>query len=683
VRRRTAAVLAHYSERSRDGAGRSTLARAAWRSLSAAAGRGDPAAIEAIWQAWLRHPDDERWELLTQCRGERALAGAVLAAVIDPARAATSRSVIGAFCVRRGIVPDGGAERALLHLMAGQPEQYRAADPDGSALDAAYQAAAEPVRAALRQAMADSGELDLVRVIATRGGDAGVGAATEAERAYLAAELARRRDWPRLWRLALDLPLAEAVAAVRRLPAGWRPADEAGRQLLTRLAAASEAGIAALAAPAVTRMRGRDIARYCRFAPDGSEMAVAWSRAKEQRGVPWLLSHLEITLHGLPGGHRLETFPEDGTSPSAPRTLHFGAGAVFATLDYRSGKSRLIRYVPGHGLDELTKFNVSDWYLGLAAVPAGFVVALCGRLLHGTAEPGSPLRDVTPPGLCVPGRTGSITHVASEPRTGRLAVVVTRPEHVPDSVAVLSPDFQVLGHADFPEAGGPPVEHIGFCGPERLITCQARTGRLWSWEADPLLAAEATTVFPGTCPKEVQPLPSAGLIVIDTKATIDREGRLRPDASDWVNVNTRHFREYLDAGTLRPVACPAVLEWARQPDEAFDRYHRFDLSPDGEHAALSRWVPANRDALEWPELEVRNLIREEISELVRRPLAHSRPACLSAVAGLLAGRRPGDQTAVAVLRLLRACLEYRFGTDVAVGGQPPTLSADDIAVSPG
>jgi hypothetical protein len=142
MRRRTAAILARYSERARDDSARSPLARAAWRSLSAAAGRGDLAAIEAIWQAWLRHPDDGRWELLTQWRGERALADAVLAAVIDPARAATSRSAIGAFCVRRGIVPDGDAERALLHLMAGQPDQHRAADPDGSALGAAYRAAA-------------------------------------------------------------------------------------------------------------------------------------------------------------------------------------------------------------------------------------------------------------------------------------------------------------------------------------------------------------------------------------------------------------------------------------------------------------------------------------------------------------------------------------------------------------
>ncbi|HXC82397.1 MAG TPA: hypothetical protein VNV62_11165 [Trebonia sp.] len=37
---------------------------------------------------------------------------------------------------------------------------------------------------------------------------------------------------------------------------------------------------------------------------------------------------------------------------------------------------------------------------------------------------------------------------------------------------------------------------------------------------------------------------------------------------------------------------------------------------------------------------------------------------------------------VAVLGLLRACLEHRFGTDVAIGaaGSQPVADADDIAL---
>jgi hypothetical protein len=148
VHHQTAVFLAFYSERSHGAPLRYPLARAAWRTLAAAAARGDHNAIEAIWQAWLRHPDDERWELLAQCRGAQEMADAVFAAATDPARPAASRAAIGAFCTSRSLVPAGNAERAVFYLLVGQQAQHRAADPAGEALRTAYQAADEPVRAA-------------------------------------------------------------------------------------------------------------------------------------------------------------------------------------------------------------------------------------------------------------------------------------------------------------------------------------------------------------------------------------------------------------------------------------------------------------------------------------------------------------------------------------------------------
>jgi hypothetical protein len=144
-------------------------ARRAWRILKDAADRGDHVALDVMWQVWLRHPGDEIWESLARWRGERRLATDAVAAVTDPDRDTTRRYVIGNFCVRRGIVPDEDAERALFFTMAGQPEQRRAADPEGSWLAAAYRAASEPVRAALRETLADSGDLELLRVLAERG----------------------------------------------------------------------------------------------------------------------------------------------------------------------------------------------------------------------------------------------------------------------------------------------------------------------------------------------------------------------------------------------------------------------------------------------------------------------------------------------------------------------------------
>jgi hypothetical protein len=616
VRRRTAAILARYSERAR----------------------------EAIWQAWLRHPDDERWELLTRYRGEQALASTALAAVTDPARAATARSAIGAFCVRRGIVPAGDAERALFYLMAGQPEQHRAADPDGTALAAAYQAAAEPVRAALRAAMADSGGLDLVRVVATRDGDKGN---SEAEREYLAAELARRRDWPRLWRLALDLPLAEAAAAVRRLPVDWRPADEAGRQLLARLAAASQAEIEGLFAPKVVRLltQRRVFPTGCIFAPDGSAVAV---RVWDSDTRP------SLTLYALPSGHREAEF-RDSARLGHDEVTVFDGGMAYLRRQGRSYEASLVRYVRGHGTEEFTVSDVRFAYSPLprsrrmAAVSGGFIVVTAsGRLLLGTVDPGSGPRDVTPPGL----NLYDATRVVSEPQSGRIAIVIRRHPYTSDDLLILGPDFKVIGQATVRETIGADISWVGFCCPDRLITRHGPT-RLRSWRVGPPMVVEAATELRAEqriyLPHIVQSLPSAGLIMVESLG-----------------------REYLNAGTLRPTACPAALAWAPPHDG-----HLF-LSPDGGGAAL--WRSWREQGSYKGEIEVRDLVREEISELVRRPLARFRVADLAAVTDLTG--RAGDRPVSAALSLLRACLERRFGADVAVGDQPPAPSADDIAISP-
>jgi hypothetical protein len=80
------------------------------------------------------------------------------------------------------------------------------------------------------------------------------------------------------------------------------------------------------------------------------------------------------------------------------------------------------------------------------------------------------------------------------------------------------------------------------------------------------------------------------------------------------------------------------------------------------------------------DLEVRDLRLGEISELVKRPMASSRPADLNAVAE--AGEYTTSQETAEVTRLMRACLEYRFGADIGLGtttGSPG--GADDIALT--
>jgi hypothetical protein len=645
------------------------LGRLSWRTLRSAADRGDRNAIEAVWQGWLRRPDDERWDLLTRWRGAQPMAGVVFAAAADPARPAAARAALGAFCARHQLTPCEPPERARFYLLTGQPEQHRAADPDGSALAAAYRAADEPLRAELRQAMADAGELDLVRVVAAGCADAargaGAGTATQAERAYLSAELARRQDWPRLWRLALDLPLAETIAAARQLPARWQPPNENGRRLLTRLAAASPAEIAALATPVVTRLDiGTTLSTDCQFAPDGSNLAIRVRRPGSRRGMRRSPAEHFTTVYALPGGRQLHTLSH-GHDFLSSCTLHLGAATV--CVDDRGGH-RLVRHVRGHGVDELTRFDVSA-VPRLALVRDGFVVAMSGRLQHGTAEPGSGLRDVTR----FVGRHAAVRLLAGEPGTGRVAVVVT------DGLVILGPDLHVIAATyDRPDRNDSlRIAEIRFCGPSVLITCDEGTGRFRSWRVDAPMTEQASTVLPHTFPTRFQPLASAGLIVVESQANADPDGTLRPTRRVH-RSRTRFFREYLDAGTLQPVECPAVLGWSRHPDEGHERFERLTVSPDRGLAALTRsrsrpngWVD---------EVEVRDLARQEVSELASRPLARSRPASLAAITDL-AGRARGDD-ALAVLGLLRACLEYRFDADVAIGrGTRPVAGGDDIALT--
>jgi hypothetical protein len=120
-------------------------------------------------------------------------------------------------------------------VLTGQRAQHRTEDPDGALLAEAYRAGRDEQRAAVRQALAGADDLDLVRVVAGAGRDA-VATVTPAEVSYLADELAGRQDWPRLWQLALDLPLAGAVIAASRFGDSWQPDDDAGQVLLRKLA---------------------------------------------------------------------------------------------------------------------------------------------------------------------------------------------------------------------------------------------------------------------------------------------------------------------------------------------------------------------------------------------------------------------------------------------------------------
>jgi hypothetical protein len=205
----------------------------AWERLARLGDSRNPSeARDGLWRAWVYAPDDEGWALLTRWLGGQALERLFAAAAYPRVAIADA---LAAFCARHGLAPEEPAERVRFYALTGQREQRRALDPDGALLAAVYQAADREARAALRQALATDGDLDVVRVVAGAGASSRAADMTQDERQYLIGQLSGRRDWAGLWELAQDLPLLDAIAAVRMIDAGWRPGRQRDHDLFALL----------------------------------------------------------------------------------------------------------------------------------------------------------------------------------------------------------------------------------------------------------------------------------------------------------------------------------------------------------------------------------------------------------------------------------------------------------------
>lgn len=443
------------------------------------------------------------------------------------------------------------------------------------------------------------------------------------EREYLVRQLAARAEWARLWRLILEFPLVETVTAMRHFRGDWCPADEDGQRLFALLAGTSPEAVSPVVVEAVTRVAvGSRRIHWVSFAPDGSEIGV-------QRPRPGVL-RFATTRYALPSGRRIQRYPG-----FASRSAYLGQTVAYVRLVLFSPRPRfeVIRHGT-YGREVLWAGLTRRFAPRLVQVPGGFVVSIGNRLLSGTATPGSGLRELPLRGLC-PDSGGRIAGMATDPASGRLLITM-RHEPLPNwtsagySIAVLNPGFQVISWTRCGQYGERmPV----FCGSDLIVT-QGNDGLLHSWQVGPPLACGARTRSGGRGETGFQPLPkpdrpypirslpTAGLIAVRTT-------QLEP----WT---------WLDARTLDRSDPPAWLGDARQ----------FWVSPSGGHLAVRR-----NDA----ELEVR-LRLDTITRLLARPLATALPADLAAVTAAQSfGLQPAAKTAIG---LLRACLEYRFGSDV-------------------
>jgi hypothetical protein len=374
------------------------LPRRSWKSIKSAGNRLNSGPRQRAYRGALADwaaagaPDDARREVLAEwAGGEERFARDVMSMATTPG---ADHAALTAFCLRNGIAPQDPADRALFFALTGQTGQRLALDPDGSLLADASRLAGPSRRAALREAMTSDASLDVVRLVA--GSGPLVTELTPEERERFTRLLADRRDWAALWRLALELPVPEAVAAVRLADPGWRPATQRDRDLFGLLAEASPADVRrareAMDQAEVIHLEVPGKVRAGALSDDGRRVAV-WthdsSPADPRSTWPEAPSPGTVSVYSLPDGalvarHAVTIWHEASLAYSG------GTLAAFTARLREAPWAAWLYHCPEDGPVELTYHD--DHMAGhgpagehgtvaMAAFGDGFVTARLGNLL--------------------------------------------------------------------------------------------------------------------------------------------------------------------------------------------------------------------------------------------------------------------------------------------------------------
>jgi hypothetical protein len=600
--------LARRADRLREDGTRGRRARHAWETLTAAADRFDATAAAALRETWLRNPREVTWpDVARWCSPAD-----VLAAAVAPHRSAAARAAIGVFCRRHDLLPDNDIDTVLFFVLTGQHERYEAVDPHGTLLAGGYRGASDATKTALRQTMLGLGAVSLVRVIADRPDRA----LTMAEGDYLATQLANARDWDQLWRIVPTIPFAGAVRAAK-LFGDWRPADGAGRRLLTLLAAADPQVVGAVADAAVTRFKGRYPLGFS-FAPDGSELAI-----RESKGT---------TIVDPRTGDRLVDHPDREQLD----VLALGDGVIV----HKGGQGNDFSVIRGTPRRPHEVIAVDKPGSAIGAVPGGFVVSYDGHLVYHSANRLLRREFVGEPQLGQGGMAFGMT--ASDPTTGRIVMRAGGVGREAELV-LLDADLTRLARLE-----GERYYRNAFCGPDRLV--QWRWGEhraMGSWRRDGQTFVRTAKIDLDDGFMEPAILPARNLVV------------MRRSGKGLV---------WLDADTLAEVARPPGFP-------SLDTRHVV-FSPDGALVAVAPGGPGDTFK---SGAAVYDLAACELATLFERSLARMVPADLATAEAQ--AKRDLAPPAAAAVELLRAGLAHRFGADIALGaGDRVVAGTDDIAL---
>ena len=645
VRKKTAARLMRRAARRRPDGGRGLLARRAWRRLMDRGDHGDANAAEAVWQAFVSGPDNELWRALSRWWDPRDLTDAVVRAGTDPGRDAAARAAIGAFYDRGGLAPGDAVQRALFYTLTGHTAQYRAADPDGSLLAAAYRGANEPTRTAVRQALAGSRDLDVVEVVAGSGSASRAADLTLGERSYLARQVADRKDWGRLWDLLRDLPLDEALAATALFEDGWRPGPHRERELFARLErwsgphALADARDALAEGDAVsTAIYGEPVAGS--FSPDGGRLAVATRAA--------------ILVFEIPGMRLADLYELEEFWP----TCLLDTGHAVLACDWDGPLGRGER-PPALVLCERGRMQALRPRTGAVRVtphPAGFLVldgALGANQWHREGAyrlrlcevGGREIRDVPLAELGYRRTARGPWAVAVDPVSGKIALGS-------NGLRILDRRAgRVLAACEVPGSGR--ITGVCWVGSGWLAATVAHSTRP-PRTVDVFRLTRAGLRHAGSGGEALMPLPAGSR----------RTGSLPipvPERDEIALIKDDGEVAYADVRTLTEIDEPRDLT--------------------GRHGSMLWSSPGKRyQALGGPgSVEVVSGGLCAVRELAGRPMAGMRPTDLATVSAVLRDALPGSPVRP-LLELFQAFLEHRFGADV--GDHRSTLAAatDDIGI---
>ncbi|MGP3970102.1 hypothetical protein [Streptomyces sp. 6N223] len=560
-----------------------------------------------------------------------------------------------AFCLAHRLAPSGDVQRAVFFVRTGQHEQHRALDPEGELLALGYQGATPQERAALRTAMTTLGEIDTLRVVAgQQAGRQGLKHLSDQERAYLVRQLTERRDWDGLWRLTLQMPLAEAVEAAARVSGDWLPPGEDDRGLFQALRTADPRAVrdqvAALSSPVSrltpqTRISLRDLGLGAwltfiddlDFAPDGTQLAFAGGHVNGGERVYGGVGIMDIasravSLSRVHSGleHRVRQVRHLGADTvvalDVARKLHLCAGPEGRS--YRSDRPRMVEVVRIAGDRAFLACSYRDGMTNFFIGTAGMDLVRSGMLdaWASSSLPRVPSMATDPDGRTVAILRNERTMIAdlSSSTVKELRFPGSWPG--PSPIAAMSPsillaccgtDLHVL-HEPLTSAQAPQASEAVFAG-----TLDVRPTRLaWSPALRQFLAlnGEHLTVL-RVPPTRDSPRPES---VVRGRITLGR------------------------------------TPWEHDP---------VCLSPRGDVLAVAPRVEGTIDLYLLTALSLRHVIGKPLSQKTHRHLAdvvavQEHPVC-------------GDASRE-TLELLRTCLEHRFRHDVVIGDTTSAVpTADD------